>query len=116
MGAAIVLPDPAGAANYSASDAKAKLGEVIERAATTGLATITRRGKQRFAVLPMETLEALLAAAEDRELDAIAAEYEELIAAMDSPEGRSAADALFSATPKELGEGAARWHRERNSR
>ncbi|MFN2427945.1 MAG: type II toxin-antitoxin system prevent-host-death family antitoxin, partial [Candidatus Binatia bacterium] len=45
------------ARNFSASAAKARLGEVIDLVAAGGLATITRRGRQRFAVLRAETLE-----------------------------------------------------------
>ena len=97
------LPDMAQARNFSATEAKAKLGEVIDLVAAGGIATITRRGRQRFAVLRAETLEALLTMARDHELDSLAGRYDDLVAHMQTVESRAAADALFTADAKEVG-------------
>lgn len=97
------LPDMAQARNFSATDAKAKLSEVIDLAAAGGVATITRRGRQRFAVLRAETLEALLTMARDHELDSLAGRYDDLVARMQTSESKAAADALFTAGAEEVG-------------
>lgn len=104
----VALPDVARAKDYSASDAKARLGEVIDRAMADGIATITRRGRQKFALVPAETLEALVAGSRKSELEALDKRYELLLAHMQAPEYRKTVDALFEATSEDLGEAAVR--------
>lgn len=101
-------PDLARAKAYTASDAKARLGEVIDRAMTDGVATITRRGRQKFALVPVETLEALIVESRESERQEIEKRYESLLAKMQTPEHRKAVDALFEASSEELGEAAVR--------
>lgn len=100
------LPDFASATDFSASTAKAKLGEVIDLVAAGGFATITRRGRQRFAVLKLETVEALVAAAKDQELEALGNRYDELVARMQTPVAQAAADSLFTVSGEEMGAAA----------
>lgn len=102
------LPDVSSATDFSASTAKAKLGEVIDLVAAGGLATITRRGRQRFAVLKLETLEALVATAKEQELEALGDRYDALVARMQTPTAQSAVDALFTASGEEIGAAAAK--------
>lgn len=97
------LPDMARARNFSATDAKAKLGEVIDLVAAGGVATITRRGRQRFALLRLETVEALLTMARDHELDFLGKRYDDLVACMQSAESKAAVDALFTADAQQVG-------------
>jgi prevent-host-death family protein len=97
------LPDIADATDFSASAAKAKLGELIDLVAAGGLATITRRGRQRFALLKIETVEALVTAARERELEELGARYDELVARMQTPDAQATVDSLFSVTGEELG-------------
>jgi antitoxin Phd len=101
------LPDFSSATDFSASAAKAKLGEVIDLVAAGGVATITRRGRQRFAVLKLETLEALVAAAKERELEALGDRYDDLVARMQTPDAKAATDSLFTASGEEIGADAA---------
>jgi antitoxin Phd len=101
-----ILPDFASATDFSASTAKAKLGEVIDLVAAGGFATITRRGRQRFAVLKLETVEALVAAAKDQELEALGNRYDELVARMQTPAAQTAADSLFTVSGEEMGAAA----------
>jgi antitoxin Phd len=100
------LPDVSSATDFSASAAKAKLGEVIDLVAAGGVATITRRGRQRFAVLKLETLEALVAAAKEQELEALGDRYDALVARMQTPDAQAAVDSLFTATGEQIGEAA----------
>ena len=102
------LPDLARAKAYSASDAKARLGEVIDRAMADGVATITRHGRQKFALVPVETLEALVAESRENERREIESRYEALLAKMQTPEHRKGVDALFKASSEDLGEAAVR--------
>lgn len=97
------LPDMARARNFSATDAKARLGEVIDLVAAGGVATITRRGRQRFAVLRLETVEALLTIARDHELDFLGKRYDDLVARMQSAESKTAVNALFTVSAQEVG-------------
>jgi antitoxin Phd len=97
------LPDISSATDFSASAAKAKLGEVIDLVAAGGLATITRRGRQRFAVLKLETVEALVAAAREQELESLGNRYDELVARMQTPEAQAAVDSLFTVSGEEMG-------------
>lgn len=101
------LPDIKRAKNFSASDAKTKLGEVIDLVAASGIATITRRGRQRFAVMQLETVEALFNIVSDYQLESLGGRYDALIATMQTEESKSAIDSLFSASPEEIGAVAA---------
>jgi len=100
------LPDIKRAKDFSASDAKTKLGEVIDLVAASGIATITRRGRQRFAVMQLETVEALLNIVSDYQLESLGGRYDALIAKMQTEESKSAIDSLFSASPEEIGAAA----------
>src|SRR5262249_12860689 len=102
------LPDIERARDFSASHAKAKLGEVIDAVASGGIATITRRGRQRYALLRLETVEALFNMARDHALHTLSERYDELTAQMQTSRSKSAVDALFAAEPKELGAAARR--------
>ncbi len=102
------LPDLGRARDFSASDAKARLGEVIDIVAAGGIATITRRGRQRYALLRLETVESLVAMARDHALEVLSRRYDELTAQMQKPKAKLAVDALFNAGTKELGRAARR--------
>ncbi|MFN2425976.1 MAG: type II toxin-antitoxin system prevent-host-death family antitoxin [Candidatus Binatia bacterium] len=97
------LPDMARATNFSASDAKAKLGQMIDLVAAGGVATITRRGRQQFAVLRLETVEALVSMAREHELESLGSRYHDLVARMQTPKAKAAVDSLFSARPEDIG-------------
>lgn len=102
------LPNMALATNFSASDAKAKLSQMIDLVAAGGVATITRRGRQRFAVLRLETVEALFSIAKEHEFDSLGGRYDDLIASMQTPEAMAAADSIFTARPEDIGAAAGR--------
>jgi prevent-host-death family protein len=101
------LPDIKRAKDFSASDAKAKLGEVIDLVAAVGIATITRRGRQRFVVMQLETAEALFSIVSDYRLESLGGRYNALVATMQTEESKSAVDSLFSASAEEIGAAAA---------
>jgi hypothetical protein len=48
------------------------------------------------------------ATTDSRSLEELISRFDNLVAKMQTPEAQSAADALFNATPKELGEAAVR--------
>jgi antitoxin Phd len=110
------LPNMARATDFSASAAKAKLGEMIDLVAAGGVATITRRGRQRFAVLRLETVEALLTIAREHELESLGKRYDDLVARMQTSEAKAAVDSLFTARPEEIGAAAVRMARTRKSK
>lgn len=100
------LPDLARAKAYTASDAKARLGEVIDRAMADGVATITRHGRQKFALVPVETLEALVAESRESERREIEQRYESLLVKMQTKTAKAGVRALFEASGEDLGRAA----------
>jgi prevent-host-death family protein len=100
--------------SVSASDLKNKFGEVIALASKGGVA-ITRFQRAEYVLLPVaEYLE--LQQARTASLNALALEFDVMVARMDTPTAKRALDQLFAATPAALGKSAVKAARKRRAR
>jgi antitoxin Phd len=88
----------------SASSLKNHIGEALLKAAGNGLA-ITRHNRPEFVLLPAaKYLE--LQRAHQMPLEALSAEFDAMVARMNTPSAQRGVNSLFSATPTELGKSA----------
>lgn len=90
---------------FSATDAKKSFGAILNAAIARGIVAITRQNHTRAVILSLEEYEALLRRLPDP-LEQLRGEFDELVAAMQTPKARKAVDTLFRATPKQLGRAA----------
>ncbi len=90
------LPD------VSATNLKNKFSEVARRASRAPLA-VTRHQRREFVILTAERYEELQ---QNRHtpLESLSAEFDQLVARMNSPKAKRAADVLFAADAEALGE------------
>ena len=91
--------------SVSATDAKNTFGTILEKALAKGMVEITKRDKARAVLLSMEEYQALLERSPDP-LKILTAEFDALVARMQTPVAKAAGRALFKATPAELGKAA----------
>jgi antitoxin Phd len=88
-----------------ASKAKSTFGEVLERVAATGGVAITRHNVPKAVVISWEEFESL-SRARSESLEALADQFEGLLASMQGPRARAALTRAFEASPEELGRAA----------
>lgn len=88
-----------------ATDAKNEFGSILEAAVQDGAVVITKHEVPRAVLVSVERVGALLVKHEP-DLHALSAEFDDLVAGMRTPRARTAARALFSATPAQLGQAA----------
>lgn len=92
----------------TSSDAKNGFAALLERVLHKPQAVmITRNARPTAVMLSIETYERLIEAVPDP-LAQLTAEFDALVARMQMPAAKSAVDALFTATPEQLGEAAVR--------
>ena len=91
---------------FSATDAQNNFGEVLRRVAEDEIVYITKYDRPAAVVLSARRYEALIE--EDSELRRLEAEFDDMLAAMQTESAAGAADELFAMTPEELGEAAVR--------
>ncbi|WP_085318167.1 type II toxin-antitoxin system Phd/YefM family antitoxin [Derxia lacustris] len=93
---------------FSATEVKNEFGRVLETAFAQGAVAITRHDAPKAVLLSLDAWRALTAAAPAPAdpLAALGAEFEALLAGMQTAEARAAGDALFDATPEALGAAA----------
>lgn len=89
----------------TATEAKNGLGAVLDRVLAEGGVAITKHNEVKAVLLSVREYEALLAARRDQ-LDDLAAEFDGLVARMQTPAAAKAGRALFSASPAKLGQTA----------
>jgi antitoxin Phd len=89
----------------SATDAKNKLGEVLDSVMQSGMVLITRHETPRAVLLSIEEFQALSRQDESR-LDALSGEFDRLLAQMQTPTARAGMKAAFNASPAKLGKAA----------
>jgi prevent-host-death family protein len=94
----------ASVASVSSTKAKASLRELIQRA-KHGPVFVTVHKKREAVVMSVDEYEHLLANQRDPLAD-MARHFDALVAKMQTPEHAAAVDALFDATPEELGDAA----------
>lgn len=89
----------------SATKAKNEFGRLSEIAIGGGAVAITRYGKVRAVLVSAEQYSAMTSSETD--LDSLTAEFDGLVARMQTPAARRAAEALMDAGPAEIGRSAA---------
>jgi prevent-host-death family protein len=99
-------------AQISATDAKNKLGEVLDSVAQDGMVLITKHETPRAVLLSMDEYHALSRQTESR-LDALSGEFDQLLAQMQTPVTRARMKAAFNASPTQLGKAAVAAARKR---
>ncbi len=97
---------------FSASDAKNAFGRVLDAAVRTGIVTITRHDQPRAVLLSLEEYRAL-AGTRDSALDALAGEFDAMLARMQAPGARAAMQSGFATPASKLGRIAVRGARRR---
>jgi len=96
----------------SATEAKNRLGEVLDSVTQGGMVLITKHETPRAVLLSMEEYSALSRAAQTR-LDTLNGEFDGLLARMQTAKARAGMKAAFNASPKRLGKAAVAAARKR---
>ena len=91
--------------SFTATDAKNEFGRVLDTAVEKGAVAILRHDTPRAVLLSINEFEALVAAGE-RTLDTLTAEFDDLLARLQTPGARKGMADAFSATPDRLGKAA----------
>ena len=99
-------------AKISATEAKNKLGEVLDNVMQSGMVLITKHETPRAVLLSMEEYATLSRGAQTR-LDTLNGEFDALLARMQTPKTRAGRKAAFAASPKQLGKAALAAARQR---
>ena len=89
----------------SATEAKNKLGEVLDSVMQTGMVLITRHQTPKAVLLSMEEYGALAGASQSK-LHVLNGEFDALLARMQTPKARAGMKAAFDASPRLLGKTA----------
>jgi antitoxin Phd len=92
-------------AKISATEAKNKLGEILDNVLRSGMVLITKHESPKAVLLSMEEYSELSRAADSR-LDALSGEFDAMLARMQTPKARAGMKAAFAASPKQLGKAA----------
>src|SRR5919108_3162347 len=91
--------------SVTATDAKKQFGRVLELVLRGGAVVITKHDAPKAIVLSMEEFDALTRAGAST-LDSLSADFDAMLARMQTPRARAGMKAAFGASPKELGKAA----------
>ena len=91
---------------------KNEFGSALETAARGGAIAITRHDTPKAVLISYSEFQALVKA-RSSSLDALTAEFDELLARMQTPKARKGMTAAFNASPTELGRAAVKAARAR---
>ena len=97
----------------TATEAKNKLGEVLDSVLQGGMVLITRHDTPKAVLLSMEEYAALSGAAPSR-LETLDGEFDAMLERMQTAKSRAGRKAAFDASPKQLGKAAAEAARKHN--
>jgi len=100
------------ASAFTATDAKKQFARVLEMVLQGGAVVITRHDAPKAILLSVDEFNAL-AKTTDSTLDALSAEFDALVARMQTPRARAGMTAAFGASPKALGRAAVAAARKR---
>jgi len=92
-------------AEVPATRAKNEFGAILEKATHGGAVAITRHDAPKAVLLSYNEFESLVRT-RSRNLENLGAEFDELLARMQSPRAKKGMEAAFNATPAELGRAA----------
>jgi len=90
---------------FSATDAKNGFGRVLETVFSHGVVAITKRDEPKAVLLSLEAYEDLLGRQREP-LQALSAEFDQLLAGMQQPKARDGWAQAFAASPGELARAA----------
>jgi len=96
----------------SATQAKNKLGELLDSVLQGGMVLITRHETPKAVLLSMEEYGALSRSTQTR-LDTLNGEFDALLERMQTGKSRAGMKAAFAASPKQLGNAAVKAARKR---
>jgi antitoxin Phd len=96
----------------AATRLKNEFGTILEQAVRTGAVAITRHDTPKAVLLSYEEFQALVKA-RSPSLSDLTAEYDALLARMQTPKARKGMAAAFNASPAQLGRAALRQARKR---
>jgi antitoxin Phd len=96
----------------SATDAKNKLGELLDSVIQGGMVVITKHETPKAVLLSMDEYGALSRATQTR-LDTLNDEFDALLARMQTSKARAGIRAAFNASPEQLGKAAVAAARKR---
>ena len=95
------------ASSFTVTDAKKQFGRVLDMVLRGGAVIITKHDAPKAIILSMDEFNAL-AKATERTLDALSADFDAMLARMQTPRARAQMKAAFGASPKKLGPAARR--------
>lgn len=89
----------------AASEAKNRFGAILDQASQGGAVAITKHDATKAVLISVEEFQALVAGRHSS-LTALGAEFDDLLARMQTPDARKGIRVAFAATPAELGKAA----------
>lgn len=92
---------------YTATEAKNEFGRLLDRAVQGATVVITKHDAPRAVLISMEKFNALQQAPQLK-LDTLSAEFDDLLARMQTPKARGSMERAFNANLKQLGKAAVR--------
>jgi prevent-host-death family protein len=104
--------EPVEPLSFSASAAKNQFGRVLDMAIEGGVVMITKHDAVKAVLVSVDEFNALTRAREPT-LDSLTAEFDRLLARMQTPKSRAGMKSAFEASPKQLGEAAVEAARQR---
>ena len=104
--------EPVEASSVTATDAKKQFGRVLEMVLRGGAVVITKHDAPKAILLSMDEFNALTRTTETK-LDSLSADFDAMLARMQTPRARSGMRAAFGASPKALGRAAVTAARKR---
>ena len=104
--------EPVEASSVTATDAKKQFGRVLEMVLRGGAVVITKHDAPKAILLSVEEFNALTRTTETK-LDSLSADFDAMLARMQTPRARSGMQAAFGASPKALGRAAVTAARKR---
>jgi antitoxin Phd len=100
------------ASSVTATDAKKQFGRVLEMVLRGGAVVITKHDAPKAILLSVDEFNALTRATETK-LDSLSADFDAMLARMQTPRARSGMQAAFGASPRALGRAAVTAARKR---
>jgi prevent-host-death family protein len=91
--------------SFTATDAKKQFGRVLELVLQGGVVVITKHDVPKAILISVDEFNALTKAT-GRMLDTLTADFDAMLARMQTPKARARMKAAFGASPKELGKAA----------
>ena len=105
-------PEPMEAIAISATQAKNEFGRILEKVIQGGKVVITKHDSPKAILISMEEF-STLSTAHRAALETLTAEFDTLLARMQTPAAHAGMKAAFQAAPKELGKAAVAAARKR---